>query len=427
MGIKRFMNKLGLYVSLVAIVASFGIPTSQVLATDHDFFSANDILFFDPDSCPVGKGEGTGTLVGNDNVEKTLRYFVGKGLTLAQASGIVGNFFAESGMNPAIIQGNLTNDTTDDDAGTIAPDDYTPVADVGFGIAQWTTAGRQEGLVTLSQTGTTRKITDLSLQLDYAWQELSGPYKDALKNLKDETEADKAAFVFHRDYEGSADTEEQVRVNRGGGALNIYTQFRSKIPDGTSNTSANSAACTGSGEASEFVDGFAIYNQEDPQWASNTYGPGGTIKSSGCGPSAMAMIITALTGQAVTPADTAAYGASASPTTVYVEDGVAAGSAHNLHTVIGEHWGLASTHVGHDVAAINQGLRNGGLVIISGSGPAPFTGGGHFIVIRAVTADGQWLVGDSNGSAGSSNSKKEWDPGYILGMNDSGYVWLLTK
>jgi len=413
---KNLLYYIKIYFLFVVITLSFGVGSAKVFASDQTFYSLNDILFYDPDSCAVGSSEGTGVLVGNDNLEKILRYYVGKGLTLAQASGIAGNYGRESSFNPAVIQG-----------GAIAPDNYIPVDSVGFGIAQWTFTSRQAPLVALSQS-TNRKITDLSLQLDYSWQELNGSHARALVTLKQAVTPDNAAYVFHRDYEGSADTEAEVKTNRGGDAISIYNQFKSVIPDGSSSVTA-STVCTGNGEASEYIDGFVVYNQNDTKWSGNPYGNGATIGSSGCGPAAMAMIITALTKQTVTPADTAAYGASANPSTVYYDQsGAAAGSRHNIHSVMGDNWGLKSTYLGKDVAKINQGLRSGGLVVTAGSGASPFTTTGHIIVIRAVTAEGKWLIGDSNSTIGEENSKKEWDPAYILSMvGDSKYVWLLTK
>lgn len=403
---KRFFT----WAALVVTIASFGMPTAQVLAVDESFYSTNDILFFNPDSCPISRSTAASSsaLQGGDNLEKILRYYVGKGLTLAQASGIAGNFSRESGFNPAIVQG-----------GVSATDGYTPVDGTGFGIAQWTDAGRQAGLVALSQTSK-RSIIDLSLQLDYTWQELSTNRSAALTSLKAATTADNAAFVFHRDYEGSADTEEQVLKNRGGDALNIYQQFKVIISDGTSDTASENRVCEGGG-SSDFVNNFTVYNQNDPLWNNLPYGEA-TIGESGCGPSAMAMIITALTGEKVTPLDTSNYGAANG--TLY-QNGVG-GSLHNIDTVIGGHWGLKSSNPGKDVAAINQGLRDGGLVILAGSGAAPFTSGGHFIMVRAVTDSGMWLIGDSNGSKGQENSKKEWDPVFILSMVGS-YARILTK
>lgn len=400
-----------------ALVALTSAPQNVVaqVPDEKDFYSNNTILFYDPDSCVAGGGEGTGsTLVGNDNLEKILRYLVGKGLTLAQASGIAGNFQQESGFNPAVIQG-----------GSIADASYKPQSGVGFGIAQWTWPGRQDPLVALGKSSN-RPVIDLSLQLDYVWQEMETGqgHSMSLAEFKATTTPEDAAYIFHRDYEVSADSEAFVKKVRGGNANNIYNQFKAIIPDNSGSADAKSASsCTGDGTASAFAgDGFAIYNQNDPRWNDKPYG-NSTIGAAGCGPSAMAMIITALTGKEVTPLETATYGAANG--TLY--NGGKDGSLHNVQTVIGGHWGLKSKQLSSDVAQINEALRSGALVITSGSGPAPFTSGGHFIVIRAVTGDGKWLIGDSNGTQGIENSKKEWDPGFILTYGSKSNIHALTK
>ncbi len=414
MAVKKVVQNALIFItaSLVVLTASPQHVSAQV--ADPEFYGSNSILFYDANSCTVGQGEGTSTLVGNDNLEKILRYYVGKGLTLAQASGIAGNYQQESGFNPAVIQG-----------GAIADASYSPQSGVGFGIAQWTFPSRQDPLVALSKSSN-RPIIDLSLQLDYSWWEMENQKGQSmdLAEFKATTTPEDAAYIFHRDYEVSADSEEFVKRVRGGNANNIYEQFKSIIPDsaGAANQ-VSSAACTGDGKASAYADdGFVIYNQNDPQWSENAYGKS-TIGAAGCGPSAMAMIITALTGKAVTPAETAAYGAANG--TLY-EEGMS-GSLHNVQTVIGGHWGLKTKQLGADVAQINQALRDGALVITSGSGPSPFTSGGHFIVIRGVSASGKWLIGDSNNTKGIENSKKEWDPGFILTYANKSNLHALTK
>jgi hypothetical protein len=118
------------------------------------------------------------------------------------------------------------------------------------------------------------------------------------------------------------------------------------------------------------------------------------------------MIITALTGQEVTPADTATYGQQVG---TYTAAGGSDGS--RLAPLLAEHWGLTATFLGRDIEAINQTLRSGGLVIVSGRGGLPFSTGGHFVVIRAVTSSGMWLVGDSShGSVKPDTSTVEYDP-----------------
>jgi hypothetical protein len=296
---------------------------------------------------------------------------------------------------------------------------------VGFGIAQWTTAGRQAELQKFADS-TKRPINDLAMQLDFTWKEIEAGQLMKLTDLQATTTPTEAAYVFHRDFERSNDSPEKVAQNRGAKAENIYTQFKAVIPDSSSTTNqVSSSLCSGNGTASAYTDdGFVIYNQNDPQWDKNAYGKS-TIGKAGCGPSGMAMIITALTKKTVTPADTAAYGASATPNTLYNE-GIS-GSLWNVATVIGGHWGLKATQLGASVAEINSALRDGALVITSGSGPSPYTEVGHFIVIRGVTADGQWKIGDSNSTIGIENSKKDWDPGYIMANMATGNIWAVSN
>ena len=111
---------------LVAVLVFIGFSIQPVLAIDtidasvceeqketgreaayRSAFNANDILFFDPCDelvCSTTTGS-TGTLTGNDNLEKIYNYFLGKGLTDFQAAGIVGNISQESGGDPTIVQG----------------------------------------------------------------------------------------------------------------------------------------------------------------------------------------------------------------------------------------------------------------------------------------------------------------------------------
>ena len=405
----KIFKKINLYLCIL-LTLFFSFTPAKVFGLDYGFYSSNDILYYDPNGC--AKSDGSSNLTGNDNLEKILRYYVGKGLTLAQASGIAGNFQQESGFEPLKIEG-----------GDVVDNSYTPVDGEGYGIAQWTFSERQVPLMDLAKS-TNRQYGDLSLQLDFSWQELNSNRSGALVSLKEATTPEDAAYVFHRDFEGSNDSEEFVKSVRGGNAKAIYDEYQSTIQDGSGSSSNSSASCNAeSGKASDFINGFAIYDQYDSQWADKPYGGSATIAESGCGPSAMAMIVTALTGQAVTPLDTATYGAANGTT---ANDG-ADGSNWNIQTVIGEHWGLKSTQIGASVNEINTALQGGALIITSGSGAAPFTAGGHYIVIRAVTAEGKWLIGDSNGSKGTENSKTEWDPETILNGMAKGNVWAVTK
>lgn len=403
-----------------------GILSPPVLAIpDVPFYSGNNITHYDPDGCGPGATGGDdsgGAGSAGNNLEAILKYFTGKGLTLAQAAGIAGNMQQESGLDPAIIQG-----------GRRAGPNYRPVNGVGFGLVQWTFTSRQQPLVKLAEESN-RKITDINLQLDNVWRELSGPYKHTLEALSKTNDPVQAAVIVHGPpypgYEASADSADFVRRVRGGNATKFYNQFKGKIADGAgvvidgeTQTPGGSADACASGSASEFSDdGFVIYDQCDPRWASVSFSNSGkTACTSGCGPTAMAMAITALTGKAVTPKETVAY----AKTQNLYQEGV--GSKWTIPPVIGDKFGVGTQKIDMTVASINNTLKNGGLVILSGQGPAPFTTAGHYILIRGVTDSGKWKVADSNGKDGQENSKKEWDPRAILDSANAGSTYAVTK
>jgi hypothetical protein len=179
----------------------------------------------------------------------------------------------------------------------------------------------------------------------------------------------------------------------------------------------NCSSITGPGQDTKFIDSFTVYNQCDPQWGTKSYG-NSNICASGCGPSAMAMIITNLTSNQVTPDITADY---ADNHGIYIPG---SGSSWNISPVLARHWGLKSKAIGADAAKISAALQAGALVIASGQGPLPYTSGGHFIVIRGVAADGKWKVGDSGHS---DTSSKEWDPQQLLASTNDGSVYAISK
>jgi hypothetical protein len=130
------------------------------------------------------------------------------------------------------------------------------------------------------------------------------------------------------------------------------------------------------------------------------------------------MIITALTGQSVTPDVTATY---ADKQGLYVPG---AGSSWSIAPVLAKHWGLKSAAIGASVAKISAALQSGGLVVGSGQGPLPFTTGGHYIVIRGVAADGKWKIGDS---AHTSTNTQEWDPQKLVSYMNDGSIYAISK
>lgn len=193
----RGWGKVGLSLALALVISLQATsPVSALYGPQRKVYD-NSIKYFNvkdeevqPGACGGTGSGGTSNIPGSDNQEKAFNYFVGKGLSPAQSAGIVGNFIAESSVVPDKGEGGATVGQ--------------PTPNVGFGIAQWTTPGRQQGLIDLAkQQG--KPVTDLNVQLDYAWQELNGGYKGALTALQGSNSADEAADIIMVQYEAPKD------------------------------------------------------------------------------------------------------------------------------------------------------------------------------------------------------------------------------
>ena len=143
----------------------------------------------------------------------------------------------------------------------------------------------------------------------------------------------------------------------------------------------------GSGQSYEgvvFTDGgreVIYYNQLDERWADTMYGTSGTIGEAGCGPTAMAIVTSTLTGTPHDPVELSEWS---------VANGHRCegnGSYHSLIPAAAEAYGLSWESVPRDdPQAMVDALADGTLVVaIMAKGH--FTNSGHFIVLRGVTAD----------------------------------------
>lgn len=404
-----FLNVLKRVVLIIVLLSVVNISPQVGAMTKSDLQSINNgTAWYDPydQQCDQDNASGSTVLVGGDNASKIWNFLIAKGLKPEQAAGVMGNLYQESKFNPNAQQDNST--------------DPFPKPDVGFGIAQWTSSGRQLNLKAFGKEQN-KALTDLGLQLDFLWRELSTSYGPALSSLKNASTARDATFVFHRDFEKSADTMAAIEILRIKPAENFLTQY------GGVSANSTETICTSTGGATKYADNFSFFEQCDPRWGSKIYGDSSTICQAGCGPSSMAMIITNLTGKTVTPLDVATYGAQ-NGTWV---SGV--GSSWTIASVSANHWGLKSVQINKDVVKINAILQSGGLVLMSGTGAMPFTSFGHFIVIRGVTSDGKWKIAGPFPAHPEVRSKSipntndvTWNPSTLLSAGNVG-VWAVTK
>ena len=149
----------------------------------------------------------------------------------------------------------------------------------------------------------------------------------------------------------------------------------------------------------------SYYSQTDSRWANNAYGTdGATMKDSGCGPAAMAMVASDLTGQEVTPVDMANLAES---TGMRDSTGTNAGFIDLASNV----YGLRG---GNGIGKVNSGGRGpapGDLYESAAEGPTillgrnnhsesnPFTDAGHYVVTDGVDSNGNINIRDPRGAS----------------------------
>ena len=150
------------------------------------------------------------------NAQTIFNFFLGKGLTPAQAAGIMGNLEVESDFNTEAYNGN----------------------EGAHGLVQWE-GGRWPALQQFaSQMG--GNPLDINVQLNFIWHELTTSYSGVLQQIKSMSDPQSIAQVIQSQYEGSTpDSLPQREAN----AANIYKTYMS----GGTNALANIGPAASSG------------------------------------------------------------------------------------------------------------------------------------------------------------------------------------
>jgi hypothetical protein len=148
------------------------------------------------------------------------------------------------------------------------------------------------------------------------------------------------------------------------------------------------------------ANGMQIPHYLQTDYGNIPYG-GGSIASSGCGPTSFAMIASYLTGTAITPVDAVSWCGNS-----YYKPGV--GTYWSYFAAAASHFGCGSVTQTSDANTVLKALSEGHPVI-SSQRAGLFTSGGHFIVLRGVTASGKVLVNDPNDSASKNYINREFD------------------
>jgi len=132
-----------------------------------------------------------------DNVTTAWKFLRGKGLTPAQAAGVIGSMQGESGKG-------------------LDPKARNPNGGA-FGIAQWL-GGRKAALMARGNP------TSLNTQLQHLWSELKGPESGALRGLKAAHTPEAAAVAWQRLFERGAPFEQKYD-QRAANARGVFSRL----------------------------------------------------------------------------------------------------------------------------------------------------------------------------------------------------------
>jgi LysM repeat protein len=168
-------------------------------------------------------------LNGKSNEERIWNYLKSKGLNDYGCAGLLGNIFAESGLNPKNLENTYERKLGySDEEYCVAVDNGSYpnfIKDcAGWGICQWTYYTRKQALYEYAKSKN-KSIGDLEMQLEFLYKELSESYQSVLKVLKNATsilEASNAVLLkFERPYDQSISAQNK-RASYGQNYYNKY-------------------------------------------------------------------------------------------------------------------------------------------------------------------------------------------------------------
>ena len=167
-------------------------------------------------------------------------FLVGEaGMTEAGAAGLMGNLYAESGIESVIYENAFkpTVGLTDQEYvdwvndGRYSEDKFINDA-VGFGLAQWTYYTRKEALLNACRG----RIGDFNCQLGYLKVELMNHFTGVDSVLKSSNDVRECALKVLFDFETPVDQSSSVQDYRAGLAQGYYNTFHGGVGPTPSNS-----------------------------------------------------------------------------------------------------------------------------------------------------------------------------------------------
>lgn len=196
---RQFIVRLALAgLSAISLVTSFAVSYSPSVSAadpvcDYGFYSANDIVTYDPckEICPASTGASVDIDNSKDTAESVFKFLIStslssngnKPLNAVQAAGILGNMQAESGVDSKTIQ-----------SGQPFQEGRARSPGIGgyaFGLVQWDGGRRVKLIEYADKQGTV--WSDLKTQLEFLKMELEGSEKAIVTDSEFSKTTDPAA------------------------------------------------------------------------------------------------------------------------------------------------------------------------------------------------------------------------------------------
>lgn len=168
-------------------------------------------------------------LIGATIIERIINFLRSKGLNDFGIAGVLGNIFAESGLNPRNLQNTYEKKLgMTDQQYTDAVDNGTYTNFVhdgaGYGLFQLTYWSRKQNYLNLTKERKT-SIGDTETQLEFFYHELCTSYPAVLNVLKTATSVLQASNAMLLNYERPANQSEEVQAKRATYSQNYYDKY----------------------------------------------------------------------------------------------------------------------------------------------------------------------------------------------------------
>lgn len=245
-GIGKVTKLIGLVLILpsIVLIANSGTAYAELDPQQKEIFDIEGARYFE---LVEGASSGCATILpGNDNPEKTWNFLIGKGLTAEQTAGIMGNLKHEGHFEPRLVEYGWLNSRGEESVAgqpssldDVIPPNRNSKGQPGYGIVQWTSPGRKDGLQALSDEKGIPP-SDLGLQLEFLWKELNESYKSStLDPIMATDDVEEVSDIFLEKFERPAhqDITRPIRRRSAQEFLTLYG----------SNTSGATASATNSG------------------------------------------------------------------------------------------------------------------------------------------------------------------------------------